>query len=287
MKKRIGTLLTCALLALGVLRCVPATTSSPPGEVRFKVAIERLPAALAPQQALIRTHVLTAARMWTDWVDSKPCEIRILFAIRDVVEGDPEKLGYGKSTRSFSFGQAPQAGKIVAEQGWASLLRHGRPASGEGSDVEIGFQSAYVIREFWWDPDPSARTAPVPPRRLDALSVILHELGHALAFNGWIDPKSGKNAGSHISTYDRWVRWDGRDFRFFGPSAAEVYGGPILLARTLNNYHHLGEARAAAATDPRLRDDLMTGYHLQWAKRYAVSPLDLAILKDCGIPTKK
>src|SRR5208282_4760680 len=173
------------------------------------------------------------------------------------------------------------------EQGWASLLRTGRHLNNEQSDVEIAFQTAYVMREFWWDPDPTARTAPVPSGRLDALSVILHELGHAMAFNGWIDPQSGKLSGRYMSTYDRWVQWDGRDFHFDGPNATKIYGKPILLAHTVNNYHHLGEERADVPTDLLLRNDLMTGYHFQWARRYSVSPLDIAILKDCGIQTKK
>jgi hypothetical protein len=255
--------------------------------VRFKVMITDLPAALAPQEAVIRAHIVTATRMWTDLVDAKPCEIGIAFGIRDVMEGDPKKLGYGKSMRSVQFGRMDPADKRVAEQSWASVLRTGRHPKGGGTDLEIGFQTAYVLREFWWDPDPSARKAPVPPGKLDALSVISHELGHAIAFNGWLDPKDGKRGGTHISTYDRWVRWDGWDFYFDGPTAKKVYGKPVLLSHTVNNYHHLGDERPDVPNDALLRNDLMTGYHLQWAKRYSPTPLDIAILKDCGIQIKE
>ncbi len=57
--------------------------------------------------------------------------------------------------------------------------------------------------------------------------------------------------------------------------------------RTLNNYHHLGDERPDVPNDMVLRNDLMTGYHLQWATRYSVTPLDPAILKDCSIQTKR
>lgn len=141
--------------------------------------------------------------------------------------------------------------------------------------------------EFWWDPDLRARSAPVPAGKLDALSVVLHELGHALAFNGWIDPKTGRLGGTHVSTFDQWVRWDGRDFFFHGPAAVRVHGKPVPLGRTVNNYHHVGEERPGVAPDAGLRADLMTGYRFQWATRYSVTPLDVAILKDCGLPTKE
>jgi len=287
MRKHSQLFLTNTLAVLAVIRCLAAAPPSSTGTVRFNVRIEDLPAALAPQQAIIQAHIVTAARLWTDLVETKACEIQIVFGIRDVVDGDPKKLGYGKSRRSVSFGQTRQGDKSVAEQGWASLLRTGRhPQVGE-PDVEIGFQSAYVIREFWWDPDPIARTMPVPRGKLDALSVILHELGHAMAFNGWIDPDTGKPRGRYLSTYDRWVQWDGRDFHFGGPEAVRICGKPILLAHSVNNYHHLGEERADVPIDPVLRNDLMTGYHFQWAKRYSITPLDAAILQDCGIQRKR
>jgi hypothetical protein len=276
-----------ALLVMAMVPGFALAGDATASDVRFDVIIKELPAALVAHQAVIKAHIFTAARMWTDLVNAKPCGIRIAFGISDVMEGDPKKLGYGKSTRSVLFSQANPDSKGIAEQGWAATLRTGRPSKGEKSDVEIGFQTAYVLREFWWDPDPAARKEPVPEGKLDALSVILHELGHAMVFNGWIDPKSGKHGGSQISTYDRWVRWDGTDFYFDGPSAEKVYGKPILLGHTFNNYHHLGDERPDVLNDVLLRNDLMTGYHFQWAKRYAITPLDIAILQDCGIELKK
>ena len=48
----------------------------------------------------------------------------------------------------------------------------------------------------------------------------------------------------------------------------------------------LGAERIGVPVDVSLRDDLMTGYHFQCAKRYSISLLDIAIMKDCGILTK-
>ena len=254
---------------------------------QINVSLGTLPADLVPKQALIKQHIVVAATMWASVVECKPCTIDISFNIQGAVEGDPKKLGFGKSTVSATFGDERKNDKIVSEQGMAAELRTGKDPNGPTSDVQIAFQTAYVLREFWWDPDPNARRLPVPTGKLDALSVILHELGHAMVFNGWIDPRSGKLDGTHMSTYDRWVTWNGRDFFFNGPAAMKVYGRPVILAHTVNNYHHVGEERPGVPIDTVLQNDLMTGYHLQWARRYVISPLDIAILNDCGFQTKK
>jgi len=280
-------LLACAVVGLTLIPPTSPADPAPSGDVQVNVTIEELPAALAGQKGLIKTHILTAARMWTDVIQAKPCSVEIVFSIRDAVDGDDRKLGYGKSTVSAPLGNERKEGKILAEQGWASLLRTGRHPSGSKPDVQIVLQTAYVTREFWWDPEPQARKATIPAGKLDALSVILHELGHALAFNGWIDPTTGRLGGTHMSTYDQWVQWDGRDFFFHGPAAMKVHGKPVPLGRTVNNYHHVGEEHPGTATDAGLRADLMTGYRFQWATRYLVTPLDIAILKDCGLPTKE
>jgi hypothetical protein len=125
----------------------------------------------------------------------------------------------------------------------------------------------------------------VPGDKLDAMSVLLHELGHALAFNGWIDPRTGRNDGSFASTYDRWVTFDGTDFFFNGPAATKAWGRPVPLAKTNNNYHHVCDK--PAGRDAPLKADLMNGVVLEYGKRYAIGDLDLAILADCGIPIAK
>ena len=137
---------------------------------------------------------------------------------------------------------------------------------------------------MWFDPDPRTRRARLPKpeeQRLDAYSVILHELGHALGFNGYRDPGTGELPGQHLSSYDRWVERQGKYLFFNGPQARKSYGGPVPLSRTIANYHHFGEPGRAGET--RLRKDPMNGFVLEWSQRYEISPLDLAILADCGL----
>jgi hypothetical protein len=116
------------------------------------------------------------------------------------------------------------------------------------------------------------------------MSVMLHELGHAIAFNGWIDPKTGALPGEFISSYDRHVTYDGKDFFFSGPEAVKLWGRPVPLAHTNTNYHHLCDQ--LRGRDAELKADLMNGIVFEYHRRYSIGRLDLAILADCGIPIK-
>jgi hypothetical protein len=117
------------------------------------------------------------------------------------------------------------------------------------------------------------------------MSVFLHELGHALVFNGWLDPATGELEGGAMSTYDRHVINDGRSFYFVGLNAMRVHGGPVRLGRTHNNYHHVGDT--PEGPDAGLADDLMNGIVFERGRRYAISELDLAILADTEATAKR
>ncbi|HUJ09318.1 MAG TPA: hypothetical protein VL171_04770, partial [Verrucomicrobiae bacterium] len=98
-----------------IAQCLLVTNATA-SNVQFTVKIEELPAAFVPQEALIRTHIVTAATMWSDLVVSKPCKVDVAFGIRDVVENDPHRLGFGKSTGAISFGK-DATGRPLFEQG--------------------------------------------------------------------------------------------------------------------------------------------------------------------------
>ena len=174
-------------------------------------------------------------------------------------------------------------GKFVTEEGLPHKLRTGEDRREPGPDVEIAFDPVY-FKTLWFDPNPRMRRAPVPNDKLDALSIFLHELGHAMGFNGFMNPDTGNFSGAYMSTYDRWVTRKGSEFFFNGPATVKLYGRPVPLARRNNNYHHLGDN--VLGVDPRLRYDLMNGAFMEYGRRYTISPLDLAILEDCGLPVK-
>jgi hypothetical protein len=64
----------------------------------------------------------------------------------------------------------------------------------------------------------------------------------------------------------------------------KLYGQPVILAHTRNNHHHVAEIEDM--TDPDLAMDLMNGIAFEYSHRYYISPLDVAILRDCGMTLK-
>jgi hypothetical protein len=229
------------------------------------------------QRASIESNLLAAAQLWGEHSDAE-ASLEITFRVdRNANAG----RGSGNSVTTVIAGEYD--GNVVYEQGMAYELRTGHDPNGNEADVAIVLHPDYMAT-LWFDPQPGQRTAPVPADRLDAMSVFLHELGHALVFNGWLDPATGDPEGRALSTYARHVIDDGRNLYFVGIQAMRVHGGPVRLGRTHNNYHHVGDL--PEGPDAGLADDLMNGIVFEHGRRYAISDLDLAILADTEATAK-
>lgn len=252
--------------------------STAKGQVQFQITIEPLPPEFVRLEPTIRNHLLTAAQMWAQPFNTTNCTVAIVFRLQKW----PAR-GFGRSLYNVPLKGEKHDGKFVTEEGLPHKLRTGEARRDSGPDVEMAFDPDY-FKTLWLDPDPRTRAAPVPGDKLDALSIFLHELGHAMGFNGFMNPSTGAFSGKYMSAYDRWVTRDGIEFFFNGPAAVKLYGRPIPLARRNNNYHHLGDS--VPGIDPRLKHDLMTGWFMEYGRRYTISPLDIAILADCGLPVK-
>lgn len=166
----------------------------------------------------------------------------------------------------------------VYDQGVAAEIRTGSDPNGVEADARISLGISYLVNELWFDPHP-ALGSPVPAGKTDAYSVMLHELGHVLAFNGWKDWITGQLPGGYQSTYDRWVQLSDGNIFFTGPEATSVYGGPVPL--TYGNGAHVGNSLPRPGTN--IANDLMNGIGFFRGTRYAISDLDLAILADTGL----
>lgn len=173
-------------------------------------------------------------------------------------------------------------GRVVFEQAVATELRNGTDPNGSAPDIRLEIGSNYLTQVLWFDPDPIERSAPVPGNQVDATSVFLHELGHALGFNGWMNPYDGTCAEGQTSTFDRWVKFDGTNFFFHGPQAMANYGGPVPL--TFGNAFHV--ANEAPRPGMELTSDVMNGLMHDGGRRYYISRLDLGMLADAGLPIK-
>jgi PEP-CTERM motif len=185
-----------------------------------------------------------------------------------------------------SFAGLGDNGVNLFAQGAAHELLTGIDPNGDDADIEIMLGTGgYLQHELWFDPAPLQRSAEVPLWQTDAYSVLQHEFGHALGFNGWLDSSTGSASGDSISTFDALVGahplGDAAGLYFLGASAMAAYGGPVPL--TDGNYTHLGNwAQGAGAS---LLPDLMNGMVFYRGTRYTVSALDLAVMHDLGLPS--
>ncbi len=170
-------------------------------------------------------------------------------------------------------------GRDVYEQGVAYEIRTGFDPNGDAADLRIQLNSDYVANELWFDPKPKRRRILVPVERTDAVSLFAHELGHAIAFNGWWDQPQGRMPLHYGSTWDLNTYYDGSMLYFTGTAAMALYGSPVPV--TDGNNWHVGNATGLGSD---LVDDLMNGVSFRRGSRYDVSPLDLAILSDLGVP---
>lgn len=286
-------------------------------QVQFPLSFEASAAGLTgPERAQITSHVNAAGQLWI-----RELELGGARSIEVVVGVDDARPTAGGASVTTAF-VAVVGGRDLFEQGAAAELRSGIDPNAAGADVRITFNTAYLRNELWFDPNPAARSATVPADRTDAMSVFLHEFGHALAYNGFANLANGQPQPTFWSTFDRWIV-PGPPFpiRFSGPRAAATHGSNPDL--TINNiFHWANFARGVAAPGPAwqapirfvdgrpepqaiydepvsvdavgpslamlqpegLVDELMNGIVFLRGSRYAISKLDRATLADAGLP---
>jgi hypothetical protein len=223
----------------------------------------------------ITSHTLAAGADWSSHLEGT--------AVLDVVVKFSTNTPRASGRSAESFFLRNNGTYDIFEQSAAAEVRTGIDPNGAAPDIEFVFNPDYLANEVWFDPDPYSRTAPIPspaPNETDAVSVLLHEFGHAFGFNGWRDGVTGMLPGDYASTLDEMTTFDGTNLYFIGQMAMSLYGGPVPL--TFGNNFHLGNASPRPGAD--LIPDLMNGVVFNDSNRYTISQLDLAILRDIGVP---
>lgn len=171
-----------------------------------------------------------------------------------------------------------QNGIAVYGAGTAYKINNGVDVNGDAPDVEILLNPNYARDELWFDPDPFARQALMPADKTDAVSVFLHEMGHAIAFNGWGQLPDGKLPGTYASTWDINTAFDAGGLYFTGAKAQAIYGGAVPV--TWGNNYHIGNANGEGSD---LLNDVMNGVVFYRGQRYSVSALNVAMAEDMGV----
>ncbi len=267
----------------------------------------------ANERAQIETHVSEGGHRWAQAMAvTAPRSLEIAIAVASIPTAN------AASTTSAFVGVIN--GRNTFQQGVGHELLTGIDPNGAEVDGTITFGLDYLRNILWFDPDPVARTAPVPTDRVDAFSVVLHEFGHMIVYNGWADLATGQPPPSFWSTFDRWMQ-AASPVLFVSPGAIEVWGmAPDL---TQNNLMHWGNAspidfryRASRAPirwqngvplpqpacgllhpmpaplhdwdrrpegEATLIDQLMNGVVYFFGRPYDIGALDRAVLIDTGL----
>ncbi len=298
----------CLVMAGAFTFAAASAGAQPIVQVGFDASASML---TAQERADIGSHLVAAGRLWAVALGiTRPVTIDVRVGIAPIATAN------GASVATAPVGVV--AGRDTYEQGAAYELRTGVDVNGAQADAIVNIGLAYLRDELWFDPDPLARTAPVPADRTDAMSVFLHEWGHVLAYNGWSDPTSGAPPATYWSTFDRWMQ-PGAPTLFAGPASSLSWGSAPDL--TTGNNKHWGNADATTVAvraappvawrdgapvpwkacellpsrdappsgDAALRgaggliDELMNGVVFYRGTRYGLSALDRALLLDVGL----
>jgi hypothetical protein len=218
----------------------------------------------------IDSHVGAALATWgASLTGSANVAVRV-----DISNATPRATG---ASATSGFVRAVGSYNIF-EQGLAYELRTGIDPNGAAADVVLTLNPNYLANELWFDPTPTLRSAAVAANRTDAMSVFLHEFGHAIGFNGWGDVVTGVPPATFRSTWDDLVSFNGANAFFNGVRAVGLYGAPVPI--TYGNNFHVGNLPGPGAS---LVPDLMNGVVFNRGARYNVSSMDLAILSDIGV----
>ncbi len=248
----------------------------------FSVVIND-PSDLEPAsiEALITANVQAAGELWANHilgVGNIQVQVSILSSF-----SSSSTLAQGGSDHLDLEGVVN--GIELYQQSTKTVITTGIHSRGTPPDAFIDV-SPSSINNMFLDPNPTARTSPIPFGAPDAISVFTHEIGHALGFNGWRSGTTGALSTfdtarrlPYQSDFDSYVTFVGGNLYFNGPKAMAVYGGPVPVE--YGDYGHIGNRSPRPGSN--LTTDLMYGTALNGTREY-ISALDIAILQDTGLP---
>lgn len=158
-------------------------------------------------------------------------------------------------------------------------IRAGVDPNGATEDIQVKFGTSLTNGTYWFDPNPTERTAAIPSGKVDILSTCAHELGHAIGFLGARNASNGQLPG-YSFLYDEYSTRIGDYYYFTGTEAQAAYGSEV--PQNTQILDHLGNVSPAPGYDLDL--DLMHGTPTRYQHRYSPTEVDAGILADLGLP---
>ena len=216
-----------------------------------------------------------AFRLWSE-VLTGDAVLSVRVELLEQTSSGRAQGGWGNGT---NIGQVDGVNLIIGAP--SRELQTGEEVPGTSYDVLLQFSRDYLLNELFLDPTPGTRDD-IPGERTDGLSVVLHEIGHALGMIGYYNTTTN-NQGAFASTYDlRRFDLEGEDY-FSGPNVEALLGGPLEL--THGNYAHYGNSGEFPGSNPDPLLGLMNGVTFYRGYAYMIGELDLAIMADLGLGT--
>lgn len=200
--------------------------------------------------------------------------------VRIIIDDAATQRAEGTWTNGSTLGTAGGFSVVIGAPAYE--LGTGTNLDGMLPDVTLAFNADYLVNELFLDPTPSTRND-IPIDRTDGLSVMLHEIGHALGFIGRYDAGSDSFVANTNTLYDQRLAITNGNVSFDGPNVRAVYGTAVPL--TDNNYNHYGNTNAYPGTSADPLTGLMNGVVYYRGYGYTISDLDLAFLADTGLGT--
>ena len=262
-------------------------------QVTFDVSVVDMPGSQLPDlppftqyHDVVARHVAAAGAQWGQYLTgSAVVTVEVDLYPQDSLPADsPQLLADTPSTmRDRVAVVGSQNGTDIVEFATQHRIRTGAAIDGTGRpDITIRVGERYLKQMLFFDTDPLHRVGAVPADKTEAFGRFVHEIGHALGFNGFYRGDGTYDAVPMRSTFDRFVSVDasGRSW-FTGPLAMAAYGGPVPL--TPNERGHLG-SDADSRLFAQSVAEVMNGGTAYTGTRYDVSDLDVRILCDIGVP---
>lgn len=250
---------------------------------------------MSPESAFQR-NVHAALRLWGARIQTD----EVLEVIVEAADGVRVLRAGGSGTLGYMLEQRPD-GHRVWEHGALSRIRTGTNPNQAGYDLWVGFDVAFLLANYWIDPQPETRLLEAASDKTDLIWIIMHELGHAFGVDGFRSrtPDTagyGKLRDNDMSIFDSLSRLAGsgeiadtsgtpRPLTFTGTAASALLGGPVPLFHTREddeqfrptNFYHLGDCESPEI----VKQSLMRGCFSPLG-RGQITALDVAVMADLG-----
>ena len=279
----------------GSLATIRNTAGAPARQdFQFSVSLSDTAGLSGAQETQIVNDLSAAALDWSQYITGY-APLRIQLNITNSGTATAE-LANGGFTTSVSTSQVIN-GITVFMPASIYALTTGNYIADSTSDIVINLPlSAGELNNsggLYVNPSPFTGNGSIPASEFDLLTVFRHEIAHGLGFSGFTDPNTG-SVGSAQTLFDSYIQntVSGGFITaayFTGPVAEVAYGAllgtgtatpvPLTILNNGENFFHFANTASEA-----LASDLMSGVGLTNGTFRDISPVDLAVMQDIGVP---